>query len=484
MRTLFKIMIVGFMGLAGLFPAGAEEGTGFSSFELSPCFMDGMKGRVLCASVNLPLDYKQPEGAKVPVHVLVLPAVTANPAKDPLLIFAGGPGQAASDLGLLVQSAFHQVHNNRDIVLIDQRGTGKSYGLQCDFDDLDTAFVEPAKAVKQCRAQYDIDVRHFTLENVIRDTDEIRARLGYEQLNLWGGSYGTKSISLYLKRYPERVRAVIVDGVLPPDSLLFASTPKSAERSIGKLIVDCQAQASCHDVFPNFEEQIEALLERAVKGGLVYKGTDPVSGKYIEQDFNFEMAVESIRSVLYSSQGTTILPYIVNEAYNGNLAPLVASMLNGAGMSKSMYLGATLSILCGSDVERMSADDAMKAGEGSFARDSYFRFWRRNCDGWDYINPPAPDFSAPIKSDVPALVLSGDLDPITPPQFGAHWAKGFPNSRHIILAGTGHGTSTVGCMPAIIGEFVDTLDLDALDTSCLDHLSRLPLVVSSNGNVQ
>ena len=488
MKIVARVTTAGLFFAASALPAFAQEmalnDINKATLEMAPCFIAGIKERISCGTMELPLNYGDPDGVKIPIHVAVVPAVSATPEADPLLIFAGGPGQAAGDYGGLVDLAFYEIQKKRDIILIDQRGTGKSYGMRCAYEGLEDALIDRKEMAEMCRADYDIDVRHFTLENVIRDTDEVREKLGYEQLNLWGGSYGTKTVSLYLKRYPEHVRSIIVDGVLPPDQSLFLSAPSSAERALGKLIDDCNAQPSCAAAFPDFKKQVNDLVERAVQGEIAFKGIDPVSGKHLDIDLDFEIVVESIRSVMYGAEGTTLLPYVVNEAHSGNLTPMLASLLGSSAIADTIYMGATFSLLCGEDVASISAEAAAKAGEASFARDSYYRIWQRSCEGWDYMRPAAPDFFSPAAGDVPALILSGDLDPVTPPPLGERWLKGFPNGRHIIVAGTGHNTSHVGCMPELIGEFIDSLDAKALDSSCLDYLARLPLVVSANGNIE
>jgi len=496
LKIILRVTTASLIALAGVSSANAEGpiagpsgGTpenvsAASTFSLEPCFIDGIKERISCATQMVPLNYSEPDGITIPVHVAVIPSKSAAPAADPLLIFAGGPGQAAGEYGFLVAAAFDDIRSERDIVLIDQRGTGKSYGLHCRFEGLEDSLLEPKVAAEKCRAQFDIDVRYFTLENIIQDTDKIRELLGYEQVNLWGGSYGTKSVSLYLKRFPDRVRSIIVDGILQPDQSLFLSAATSAERALDKLDQDCTAQPSCLAAFPNFRGQVDALIEKAVQGQLRFEGIDPVSGKYVELDIDFETAVESIRSVMYGAEGTTLLPYVVNEATNGNLTPLLASLMNSSAISDSLYLGATMSLLCGEDVASTNSEAAAKAGEGSFARDSYYRIWAGYCSGWDYMRPTTADFFAPVESNVPALMLSGDLDPVTPPPLGDRWAKGFPNGRHIVVKGTGHITSYAGCMPKLLSEFLDHLDPVRLDTSCMDHLKRLPIVVGINGNAQ
>ena len=484
MKTIIRVTTAGLIALAGILPASAQGQNQAPSLDLAPCFIGGVKEQISCAFVGMPLNYADPGGQKILLHVAVLPARAAKPAADPFLIFAGGPGQATSEYGFLIEAAFEEIRSERDIVLIDQRGTGKSTPLGCEFTENEDFFLKPQEAAEKCRTRHDIDVRQFTLEHIIRDTDEIRAMLGYEQVNLWGGSYGTKSVSLYLKRYPERVRSIIVDGVLPPDHSLFASAPKSAERALQRLIADCSTQPSCQTAFPRIREQLVALISQASDGELKYDGLDPVSGKPLAFDLDFELVVESVRSAMYGAEGTTQLPYLINEASEGNLQPMVASLMNGSVAGTGMYMGATLSLLCGEDVASIRADEAAKAGEGSFARDSYYRIWSGYCAGWDYVRPTTEDFFAPVKSDVPALILSGNLDPVTPPPLGDHWAQGFPNGRHIIVEGTGHNTSYAACMPKLLSEFMDHLDPAKLDTSCLDHLNHLPIVVGVNGNVQ
>ena len=484
LKKITRATTASLVALTATMAAGAADDNQKEKFTLEPCFVDGIKNAARCATVQLPLNYDDPDGKQIPIFVAVVPSSTASPETDAFIVFSGGPGQASAEQGAFVDLAFDEILGKRDVILIDQRGTGKSYALSCNFDPIEDADIEPKAAAEKCRSQQDIDVRHFTLENIIRDTEEIRARLGYDQLNLWGGSYGTKTASLYLKRYPERVRSVVVDGVLPPDTSLFSSAPASAERALNKLIEDCSAQTSCNQAFPDIKAQVNALVEKASNGELRFKGLNPVTGVSVDIEMSIAMTVESIRSVMYNAEGTTILPFAINEASNGNLQPLVAGLFGAEALSNGMYLGSTLSLLCGEDVSSIGDDAAAAAGAGSFARDSYYKIWNEYCEGWDYIVPSASDFYGPAEGDVPMLVLSGDLDPVTPPALGEHWVKGFPNGRHIVVKGTGHNTSYVACMPSLISEFVDNLDAAALDTSCLDHLARLPLVISANGNVQ
>lgn len=450
---------------------------------LEPCFLAGIKEKVKCASFDVPLDYGNPESGMITLHATIIPAKSSSPAPDPFFVFAGGPGQAAGDYGLLVRLAFDPILAKRDIVLLDQRGTGRSAGIRCDSDLIPETFEEMTELAAECRQNAAIDVRHITMENVVRDAEEVRASLGYPTLNLWGGSYGTRTVALYLRRYPERVRSIIVDGVLPPDVPLFLSAPVSAERAKRKIAEDCAASPVCAERFPNFEADVDALVAKAKAGGLKYVGRDPLSGEPLEMTLMYGLVVEALRGSFYAADSTIYIPLVVDMAAKGNLQPLVASLLGGTAVSESMYVGTTYSILCGDEIPRVTAEEVAKAAEGSFAGDSYYRYWKAGCDGWSSTLAEA-DALTPIKSDVPALVLSGDLDPVTPPSMGEHLVQGFPNGRHIVVPGTGHNTGHVACMPGLMRDFVETLDAGALDTSCLDHLKRLPLAVGINGNVK
>lgn len=483
-RYITRVTTAAFVALAGILPASAQNQQPEPQLTLEPCFIPNFRERISCAELEVPLDYGDPDGVKISIHAAVIPATSSQPQPDPFVIFAGGPGQAAGEFGSFVNMAFHEIRKNRDILLVDQRGTGKSHALACRFESLEDQLVEPKLAAEKCLKQQDVDVRHFTLEHLVKDIDAVREGLGYEQLNLWGGSYGTKSSSHYLKRYPEHVRSIIVDGVLPADNSLFLSAPASAEAAFAALVDDCNAQPSCLATFPNFREQVEKLIQKAADNELPFKGIDPLSGTFVEFDIQYEMAVEAVRSSLYNPDAAVMVPYIIQEADKGNLMPLMASLSNASAMTSSMYIGATLSLLCGEDVAVITPEQAKAAAEGSFAGDHYYRIWSSYCSGWDYLVPDSPDFFDAVISDVPALALSGSLDPVTPPSLAEHWLKGFENGRHIVVPGTGHNTSYVACMPELMAEFVETLDASALDARCFEDRKRLPLMVDVNGRVE
>lgn len=477
-----NVMTAGLLALAGILPAGAQQAPSNTETPTEACFIPGVRERVQCLTIDVPLDYSDPDGRKIEIFTAIVPARGSNSETDPLFVLAGGPGQAAAEWGVLAKTAFRVINQARDIVLMDQRGTGKSNPLQCDVAP-DTVFEELAdwtRFIADCRANHDIDVRHFTMENVIRDMEAVRTALGYETLNLWGGSWGTRTAGLYHKRHPEQVRSMIVDGVAAPDLSLFETAPESAQRALNLLVEDCLADDACAARYPDFEDNVFTLMRQAENGDLRYEGADLLSGRPLAFDVSFSAAVEGVRALMYSANATVMLPYMVEAAVNGNLAPLAAAAASGG--DAGMYLGATLSILCGEEVPRVRMDALKAAAAGSFAKDSYYQYWRAGCLGWESF-PGASDAHDPVESTVPTLILSGNLDPVTPPSMGEQWLRGAENARHIVVQGNGHITSNTACMPRLLGEFVETRDADALDDSCLGHLTRLPVITGLNGTV-
>ncbi len=481
MNNFTRVTTACLLASASLVPALAKQTDNDKKLDLETCYVNGVTRDATCGFAELPLNYNKPEGDKVSVHVMVISARKTEKEADPLFILAGGPGQAAGEYGALVKLAFSQVRGKRDIVLIDQRGTGQSYGMMCSSDDSVETMAESLEAIAECRKGFKLDTRHFTMANVIQDMDEIRAQLGYETINLWGASYGTRTADAYVKTYPERVRSMVLDGILPPDISLFETAPKSAQRALDKIVEECAAQEACQKNFPEFKEQVFALMAKAERGELRYQGINPVSGEYVDMLIEMPFAVESLRSVMYGADGTTRLPFAVNEASKGNLLPMFGPMFANAGAG--MYIGATLSMLCGDEVSRVDAEKAKAAGEGSFAGDSYYQLWSQMCTKWDY-EVPSSDYKAAVNTDIPTLILSGNLDPITPPEMGDHYMKGVTNGRHIVVNGTGHNTSYTGCVPDLINQFITDLDAEVLDDSCLSHIKRLPIIIGVNGNVQ
>ena len=459
-----------------------------SAIELKSCFVSGISEKAKCASVKMPLDHNGAVGGEIDVFVAVVPALSSQILEDPLVVFSGGPGQAASEMGSLVGAAFRSIREHREIILIDQRGTGKSTPLRCADDDESVySASKHSMSIQSCRAKINFAVEYFTMENVIEDTHTILENLGYHTVNLWGASWGTRTAVHYLRRYPDQVRTVIVDGVLPPDIGIFETSPISTTRALSKLYDACRGDEACAGAYGDVEATINELSAKASRGALKYSGADPITGEQVTQGISFITLVQNIRGILYAPQKATMLPMALDKFNQGDGRAFMALTSEGVMMSKSLYLGSTLSLLCGEEVPRISSVRAKEVGAGHMTQDTYYQYWRTACKAWPSLSGD-DDIHLPLVSDVPMLILSGELDPVTPPSMGEHLAKTFANSRHIIVQGVGHNVSYQGCVPKMLGAFLKDADVSVLKDDCLDKMKRpafaVPLSAKHKGEAQ
>jgi len=463
---------------ASVLPQDSESG-----FETKPCYVEGLSMQMACGTVAVPLDWAAgPEAGTIDIHVTKIPASGGKAEAEPFVMFAGGPGQAAGEIAFVVDIALREIWAKHDILLIDTRGTGKSAPMQCNFGDA----ISPAElraAAADCLAEQKLDTRHFHLQAATRDVKAVFDAMGVQQAHLWGASYGTRSAAMFYRRYPEHVATMIVDGVTPPDLPLFVTTPKATEGALNALFEDCDAQPSCREAFPDLKGDLLNLLAAARGGDLRYTHPNPLTGEAQDVPVGFSATFEAIRSSLYNAQMTTLLPYTIHQAADGNLQPLFAPAY---GANMGMYMGMTLSFLCSEEVDRITPEEAADAGAGTISGASYYDHWSNLCAAWKYMpNADLPqDMFEPLTGNVPTMVLSGRLDPITPGFMGQKLADSLSNAVHIDVPGTGHNTAEVSCVSYLMGEFIKNRDPQALDASCLQQVKRLPLIVGPNGQTQ
>ncbi len=451
--------------------------------EDAPCHIDGLETPVRCVGIERPLDPAAPAGETIRIRAVIVPSVSATPKADPLVILAGGPGQGASGYGGFVALAFAEVRRARDIVLFDQRGTGRSTPLACDTAAMELT-TDPAAidaAIRACAAATPHDPRFFTLSHAIDDLDAMRFALGFDQVNLWGGSYGTRTAQQYVRRYGAHVRSLVLDGAVAPATRLFLTAPADARAALDALDADCRADAACARVFPGVRADVEAVLAALESAPVALTLPDPLSGRPLSVTVTRELLSEAIRSALYTPRRAALLPFAVARARTGDYAPLLAMQADmSAGLADSIQVGATMSVLCADEIAITSPSAASAAGIG-FSRDAYFTFWATACASWPH-GQSEPDFATPVAVDVPVLVLSGGLDPVTPPARGDEAAAQFPRAWHFVAPKAGHNVSSLGCASRLIAGFIDATSGDHLDPSCLEKIKRPPFVLTATGS--
>jgi len=467
--------------------AGADSAAPASTLKLAECRLEGSAASVRCGWMTLPENREAPQGAQVRIHVAVIPSLRATPEPDPLVILTGGPGQAASDFYGTLGGAFGRIRRNRDIVLIDQRGTGKSNRLDCDFDvETDFASVDPQQlALLQERARTCLkamagDPRFYTTSAAVRDLDDIRAALGYPAVNIYGVSYGTRVAQHYVRRYPSRVRSVILDGAVPVDLALGPDAAPQAQRALDALFDRCAADAGCNTAFPQARAQFDALRAQLQREPRRTQLPDPIDAQPVDTGFGDVELGAAVRMLTYSDETAAVLPLLIHEAQTLQQPQgLVAQylMIKHSTDTQIAY-GMHFAVVCSEDAPRWAQEKTSEAAlAASYMGASFMAGMKAICDVWPH-GFVDKDFNAPLASAAPALILSGANDPVTPPDYGVRALSSFKQGRHLVLAGQGHGQIATGCMPRIVAQFIESADAAKLDASCLDAVTPAPFMLS------
>lgn len=482
--ALRNLLPLGLLALLLAATAHAQPGIGETPCRLLHELLPAAYGD--CATLEVPVDYSDPDGPGIGLFLARVPALTAEPAADPLVIINGGPGGSAVDLYLQMRAAFEPVRRQRDILLLDQRGTGRSLsGLDCDIDDdfdLVTASEEEVRTeVETCIGEFDHDPRQFTTSVAVRDLETLRVALGINSWNIYGVSYGTRVAQHYLRRYEDRVRSVILDGVVPAELTLGPAIAGDAQVALDAIFARCLDDESCADRFTNLPVQFAELQERFVDDSIEVQINDPDSGapESIELESSHLQGV--VRLMSYSDATVSLLPLVIDQAWMGNYGPLAAqAKLQIDSVTESLGFAMHNSVICTEDAPWFP-DAAVAAASSPYLGNSVIDGLRTICEIW-----PAgiidDDFKQAVVSDQPVLVLSGEHDPVTPPIYGEQIIDaGLSNARHVIGASKGHGLIGVGCMPRLIEQFIEAADPEAIDTACLDREPPMPFFLSFQG---
>lgn len=440
-----------------------------------------------CGELEVAEDRSAPTSPRIRLKVAVIPALNRSGPRDPLFVLAGGPGQAASDFYVGVGGAFARVHRQRDIVLLDQRGTGGSNALDCDFPEEDElAELGPAeirRLAENCLTALKSDPRQYTTSVAVRDLDEVRAALGYERINLYGVSYGTRVAQHYLRRYPEHVRAVILDGVIAPGATLLVDSAFHAQRALDLIFERCGKEAACHTAFPDPAGDFSTLSRRLARQPAMVSMADPLTGIVRNEIVRTPHLQIATRFLSYAPERAALLPLLLHEATaRNNLAPLAAQAeLLATRYSNALSIGMHNAVVCTEDAPlidpaRIDRAALEKTYLGALQLDGLLEI----CRVWPH-GPIDADFNAPVDSAVPVLLLSGTADPVTPPSYAEIARRSFSQNLHLVLEGQGHGQLGVGCVPRLLADFLERGSTRDFDVSCARTIAPAPFFDSFAG---
>ncbi len=484
-----RTLLPGVLLLLGLLSrAAAAE----APLRLGPCELEHpLRLTVLpaeCGVLQVAENPQDPAGRHIGLHVARVSAISRSKQPDPLFVLAGGPGASAQSFYASVASAFARVRRDRDIVLVDQRGTGQSNPLVCAQDEdflLHATDAQIAASTRRCLADLGAraSVAYYTTSVAVADLERVRAALGYERINLYGASYGTRVAQHYLRRFPQRTRSVILDGVVPVGVALGPRTPLDAENALVDILARCAHDNTCHAAFGDPLADYRAVRAAVASHAVAVSVPDPASGARVSLDFGPEQLATVLRLASYTAEYAALLPLLLDAAAaHHDYAPLAAQfLLAERAYGETVATGMHNSVVCAEDVpfwDARTIDRARLAGTflGTTQIDglaSMCRIWPRG--------PVDADFHAPLHSDVPALLLSGSDDPATPPALAREAAQAFTHAVSIVLAGFGHGQLTAPCMDRVLAQFLARASADGLDLSCTQRARPLPFFTTLNG---
>lgn len=449
------------------------------------CHVDGIKQQIQCGKLTVPENYQQQDGEKITVNFVVLPAIDNSDNKEPLMFLAGGPGQSAASLAGGLYKAFNEIRKTRDLILVDQRGTGESHPLQCE--DLDEQDVYQAKSdeftvevVKQCLANLTGDLSQYNSENAIRDFDAVRAALGHEKIAIYGGSYGTRAGLVYMRMYPQSLSAVILDSVGPIE-VPIGLFGQSSARSFAMLVENCQKEPSCHKAYPELLKEFKQVVAQLEQAPLTLSIPHPRLGTQTPLFIDKSKFLSTIFTQLYSVEGRSLVPLIIHQAAQGNYAPF-AGLTAASDNGMEMFVGLTFNIVCNEDMPKVTEEMFSADADNNFNGEISHFAWKVACPVWPQYRP-SDEFYQPVTADIPTLIISGELDPVTPPSNGDHSANTIPNNKHIVMKNSSHTPGSSACAISIFSEFLTKKDPKNLDESCLEDIPEESFMTGLNGGI-
>ncbi len=493
-KILLSLIFFGYLTLTG---CGLDDNDGGKLTPryhlLSPCQkpendpFGSIIQESLCGTVYVFENRDSRQGRKIGLNVMVLPSTTSATKSDPIFLLAGGPGQSAVTAGPSLYYRLNVLRKGRDIVLVDQRGTGKSNSLACELDiPLDEQFdLTVAEAMdrqidllKKCLKDYDADPSLYTTPIAMDDLNEVREVLGFEKINLVGISYGTRAGLVYLRRHEESVRSLVLDAVVPMTLPIPKNVAIDAQSAFNQLLQDCQNQPGCQDAYPDLYDHFQQLVERLKQSPESVTAHHPRTGERVTGRIDPLLISRLVRSIMYNRTLSRLLPLVIEQAYDGNYQPLSALAYSMTGDESTLSTGMMISVLCAEDMKLVKSPNNSKDFDNPI-----YDLAAAACQFWPTGSVPENYFE-PVTSSVPVLLTSGTLDPITPPKYGWEAAATLENSEHIIVPGVGHGSIVTGCMPDVVADFINNPEPGKIKAACSGNLHRPPFFTSFAGTLE
>lgn len=440
----------------------------------------------LCATLVRAENPEQPEGKQIELSVIKLPSHSPQPQSDAFTLIQGGPGGSSISMAIAYEAVLEGVRADRDILVVDQRGTGRSNSLTCPQVEPELAIAnfdldEIKKYSEACIQSLDSDLRYYTTSIAVQDLDAVRQAAGYQQLTVYGVSYGTRVAQHYLRRFEKNTRAVILDGVAHVGlNLAGGEIARQSQLAFDTLAKRCSQSPDCNEKFGDIKTKLDELLFRLDAEPVDLRIADPVSGEMVDKKLVKEDVLGIIRLMAYSTENNALLPLLISYAHAGNYHPLAAqSLMIGEEFLKDYATGMNNTVMCAEDQPFVAASDLLNL-ENTYFGDKMAQAITTICSVWPR-GPIDKDFHEPFDSTVPVLILSGETDPITPPSNGEQAHAMLSNSKHIVVPAHGHGVWTRGCLPQLSLTFIEQASFEDLNTECIKRENAMPFFNNTAG---
>lgn len=469
-------------------------------FKLPPGQVEGRT--VECGYLVVPEDRSDPTGRTVRLAVAICHPPRGASETDPIIYLMGGPGASALEfLYLSFDALFAPVlAANRDLILFDQRGVGfsqpaldcpKAYDLGLELldheldgkrlteEEMDNLLGEAYMACQRdLSAVADLSA-YNTVANAA-DVNDLRIALGYQQVNLWGGSYGTRLALGVMRDYPAGLRSVVLDSVYPPDMDLYLATPANLDRALNLLCAACAADKYCNAAYPNLRQVFFTTLEHLNKNPYATKITNPFTGGSYNTLLTGDVLFGLVFQLLYETKVLPVLPQLIYDASRGNFETInrIYGALIGQGTISSR--GMMFSVQCNeelsfSTLEQFEAVLLDYPDLAPFIRDTILGEPAYHvCTFWGAGQAAAAE-NEPVTSDIPTLIMQGQHDPVTPSAWGQHAAQTLKNSYFYLYPGVGHGASVVDCPREMMLAFFKNPQT-APDDACIARMGGVAFV--------
>jgi len=450
---------------------------------LAPCRLPEVKAVTVCGTLEVPENRGKPAGRRISLRVVVIRATGRPRMPDPIFYLVGGPGQAASDSAARAATELGSALSSRDVVLVDQRGTGGSNPLPCrPFPDGDLrGFLGPPPGpadIRRCREELEAraDLAHYTSLDAVEDLESVRRALGAGRINLDAGSYGTRVALLYMRTYPMRVRTAALMGVTPPTYRIPLAFARAGQEALDALFAECRADPACSRAYPDIENETRDVLGRLDQAGASVEIVNPDTGVRQTGELSRTLFASRLQLLLFSDALSARIPWLVHRAHTGDYGPfgqLAADF--GKAIADQIYFGMQLCVTCSEDLPRIKPEEVDRETAGTFLGAARIVQLEGFCREWVRA-PLPPDFAEPVRGGPPTLLLSGARDPASPPRYAEEAARTLSKVRHVVVPRGAHIQNSE-CLDRIVANVFRRGSVDSLDTSCIDALRPTPFFI-------